>query len=88
MRAFIGGDIVPDATTLLGFRHLLEEHDLSASKAVVRRYTFTLAVCYRTSPCRSSRSVALSCRWLLCIHPTCHAKIPDAKTLHYGVIRG
>lgn len=29
MRAFIGGEIVPDATTLLGFRHLLEEHDLS-----------------------------------------------------------
>ena len=29
MRAFIGGDIVPDATTLLGFRHLLEEHDLT-----------------------------------------------------------
>ena len=29
MRAFIGGDIVPDATTLLGFRHLLEAHDLT-----------------------------------------------------------
>ena len=29
MRAFIGGDIVPDATTLLGFRHLLEEHGLT-----------------------------------------------------------
>ena len=29
MRAFIGGDIVPAATTLLGFRHLLEEHDLT-----------------------------------------------------------
>ena len=29
MRAFVGGDIVPDATTLLGFRHLLEEHDLT-----------------------------------------------------------
>ena len=29
MRAFIGGDVVPDATTLLGFRHLLEAHGLS-----------------------------------------------------------
>ena len=29
MRAFLGGDVVPDATTLLGFRHLLEEHDLT-----------------------------------------------------------
>ena len=29
MRAFIGGDVVPDATTLLGFRHLLEEHGLT-----------------------------------------------------------
>lgn len=29
MRAFIGGDVVPDATTLLGFRHLLEAHDLT-----------------------------------------------------------
>lgn len=29
MRAFIGGEVVPDATTLLGFRHLLEEHDLT-----------------------------------------------------------
>ena len=29
MRAFIGGDLVPDATTLLGFRHLLEEHGLT-----------------------------------------------------------
>ena len=28
MRAFIGGEVVPDATTLLGFRHLLEAHDL------------------------------------------------------------
>lgn len=30
MRAFIGGEVVPDATTLLGFRHLLEEHGLTA----------------------------------------------------------
>ena len=29
MRAFIGGDVVPDATTLLGFRHLLEAHGLT-----------------------------------------------------------
>ena len=29
MRAFIGGDTVPDATTLLGFRHRLEEHGLT-----------------------------------------------------------
>ena len=29
MRAFIGGDIVSDATTQLGFRHLLEAHDLT-----------------------------------------------------------
>ena len=29
MRAFVGGEVVPDATTLLGFRHLLEEHDLT-----------------------------------------------------------
>ncbi len=29
MRAFVGGDIVPDVTTLLGFRHLLEAHDLT-----------------------------------------------------------
>ena len=29
MRAFIGGEVVPDATTLLGFRHLLEKHDLT-----------------------------------------------------------
>ena len=28
MRAFVGGDVVPDATTLLKFRHLLERHDL------------------------------------------------------------
>ena len=28
-RAFVGGDLVPDATTLLKFRHLLERHDLS-----------------------------------------------------------
>ena len=28
MRAFLGGDVVPDATTLLKFRHLLERHDL------------------------------------------------------------
>lgn len=28
MRAFLGGDLVPDATTLLKFRHLLERHDL------------------------------------------------------------
>ena len=28
-RAFIGGEVVPDATPLLGFRHLLEEHDLT-----------------------------------------------------------
>ena len=30
MRALIGGDVVPDTTMLLGFRHLLEEHDLKA----------------------------------------------------------
>ena len=29
MRAFVSGDIVPDATTLLGFRHLFEAHDLT-----------------------------------------------------------
>ena len=29
MRAFIGGEVVPDATTLLGFRHRLEAHDLT-----------------------------------------------------------
>ena len=29
MRAFVGGDGVPDATTLLKFRHLLERHDLA-----------------------------------------------------------
>ena len=29
MRAFVGGDLVPDATTLLKFRHLLEEHRLT-----------------------------------------------------------
>ena len=29
MRAFVGADVVPDATTLLKFRHLLEEHDLT-----------------------------------------------------------
>jgi IS5 family transposase len=29
MRAFVGGDVVPDATTLLKFRHLLERHDLN-----------------------------------------------------------
>ena len=29
MRAFVGGDLVPDATTLLKFRHLLEAHDLT-----------------------------------------------------------
>ena len=29
MRAFVGGDLVPDATTLLKFRHLLERHDLT-----------------------------------------------------------
>ena len=29
MRAFVGGDVVPDATTLLKFRHLLERHDLT-----------------------------------------------------------
>ena len=28
MRAFLGGDLVPDATTLLKFRHLLERRDL------------------------------------------------------------
>ena len=28
MRAFVGGEVVPDATTLLKFRHLLERHDL------------------------------------------------------------
>ena len=28
MRAFLGGDVVPDATTLLKFRHRLERHDL------------------------------------------------------------
>ena len=29
MRAFLGGDLVPDATTLLKFRHLLERHQLT-----------------------------------------------------------
>ena len=29
MRAFVGGDVVPDATTLLKFRHRLEEHALT-----------------------------------------------------------
>ena len=29
MRAFVGGEVVPDATTLLKFRHLLERHDLT-----------------------------------------------------------
>ena len=29
MRAFVGGDVVPDATTLLKFRPLLERHDLT-----------------------------------------------------------
>ena len=29
LRAFVGGETVPDATTLLGFRHLLERHDLT-----------------------------------------------------------
>ena len=29
MQAFVGGGVVPDATTLLKFRHLLEEHDLT-----------------------------------------------------------
>lgn len=29
MRAFVGGDLVPDATTLLKFRHLLERHRLT-----------------------------------------------------------
>ena len=29
MQAFVGGDLVPDATTLLKFRHLLEEHRLT-----------------------------------------------------------
>ena len=29
MRAFVGSDLVPDATTLLKFRHLLERHDLT-----------------------------------------------------------
>ena len=29
MHAFVGGDLVPDATTLLKFRHLLEEHRLT-----------------------------------------------------------
>ena len=28
MRAFVGGGAAPDATALLGFRHLFEEHDL------------------------------------------------------------
>ena len=28
-RAFVGADVVPDATTLLKFRHLFEEHDLT-----------------------------------------------------------
>ena len=30
MRAFVGSDLVPDATTLLKFRHLLEEHALTS----------------------------------------------------------
>ena len=29
MRVFVGGDVVPDATTLLKFRHLLERHHLT-----------------------------------------------------------
>lgn len=29
MRAFVGSEAVPDATTLLGFRHLLERHELT-----------------------------------------------------------
>ena len=29
MQTFVGGDLVPDATTLLKFRHLLEEHALT-----------------------------------------------------------
>ena len=29
MRAFVGSDLVPDATTLLKFRHLLEQHELT-----------------------------------------------------------
>ena len=29
MRAFVGGDVVPDATILLKFRHLLERHHLT-----------------------------------------------------------
>ena len=29
MRTFVGGEVVPDATTLLWFRHLLEAHDLT-----------------------------------------------------------
>ena len=29
MRAFVGGEVVPDATTLLKFRHLLERHGLT-----------------------------------------------------------
>ena len=29
MGAFVGGEVVPDATTLLKFRHLLEAHDLT-----------------------------------------------------------
>ena len=29
MRAFVGGEVVPDATTLLKFRHLLERHELT-----------------------------------------------------------
>jgi len=31
MRGFVGGDLVPDATTLLKFRHLLEEHALTGA---------------------------------------------------------
>ena len=31
MRAFVGSDLVPDATTLLKFRHLLEEHALTGA---------------------------------------------------------
>ena len=29
MRAFVGSELVPDATTLLKFRHLLEQHELT-----------------------------------------------------------
>ncbi len=29
MRAFVGSDLVPNATTLLKFRYLLERHELT-----------------------------------------------------------